>query len=100
MINKLKALFNYKAWLGSNSDRQSVKSHPIFFFFLAFVFCNSVSTNAKHVFLRTNQNEIGSRLTGARSVLLDLDLSLYWCLISVRGMAFEKVTDLSHLREI
>ncbi|CAH3028807.1 unnamed protein product [Porites evermanni] len=64
----------------------------LFFFFfwggggggVTFFFGNSVSTNAKHVFLRTNQNEIGSRLTGARSVLLDLDLSLYWCLISVR----------------
>ena len=81
-------------------------SHPIFSFFGGgggggtFFFGNSVSTNAKHVFLRTNQNEIGSRLTGARSVLLDLDLSLYWCLISVRGMAFGKVTDLSHLKEI
>ena len=70
-------------------------AHPIFFFVGGggHLFCNSVSTNAKHVFLRTNQNEIGSRVTGARSVLLVLDPSLYWCLISVRGMTFGKVTN-------
>ena len=80
-------------------------SHPFFFLRgggrVFFFFGNSVSTNAKLVILRTNPNEIGSRLTGARSVLLDLDPSLYWCLISVRGMAFGKVTNFkSHLKEI
>jgi len=80
-------------------------SHPIFFLFIGggggIFFGNSSSTNAKHVFLKTNKKKIGPRLTGARSVLLDLDPSLYWCLISVRGMAFGKVTNFkSHLKEI